>query len=141
MKRMLGVAALLTLALSSCASAPTQQEISSADYGSPITQDAAVALATSYMQATAKDPYSLHVDCGTVHKGWTQNRISKSSFVAGYILDCSVNGKNSFGAYVGTRGYRFVIRDGQVVKLLEQMSNGGYGPASAVDSMRDVGIL
>lgn len=127
-----------TLLVTGCASAPTQDQINAADYGASISQDDAVALATNYEKSKAKDPYSLKVECGQVYKGWTSNRFSSKSMVAGYLLDCSVNGKNSFGAYVGARKYRFVIHDGSVVKLLEQMDNGKYGPEGAVDAIRNM---
>jgi len=127
-----------TLVVAGCASAPTQQQISAADYGAPISQDGAVGLVTAYEKSRAKDPYSLKIECVPAYKGWTSNRFSTKSLVAGYLSDCSVNGKNSFGAYVGARNYRFVIHDGSIVKVLEQMDNGNYGPESAVDAIRNM---
>lgn len=120
-----------------CATAPTLEKIAAADYGSPISTEEAAQLASSYMKARAKDPYSLRVECGDVTKGWTQNKFSSRSFFAGYLIECSVNGKNSFGAYVGARNYQFAIHNGSVVRVLEQMENGGFGPPSIVDAMRN----
>jgi hypothetical protein len=139
-KLVLAVSMAAAAALSGCASMPSADKIASADYGTPISTEDATALVTSYMKSTAKDPYSLKVECGSVRTGWTQNKFTSSSFIAGYMIDCGVNGKNSFGAYVGVRNYRFVIRNGSVVRLMEQMSNGGYGPASTVDAMRNSGL-
>lgn len=125
------------LIISGCATAPSADKIASADYGSPISTAEAAQLATDYMKRTAKDPYSLMVECGDVTRGWTQNKISSRSFFAGYLIDCSVNGKNSFGAYVGARNYRFSIHNGQIVSVLEQMDNGSFGPPSIVDALRN----
>ena len=93
------------------------------------------------MKIKAKDPYSLKVECGNAYQGWTQNKFTSSSFAAGYMLDCGINGKNSFGAYVGVRNYRFLIHNGSIVKVMEQMPNGGYGPADTVDSLRNSGVF
>jgi len=136
--QVLSIAALVTLG--GCASMPSAEKLASADYGTPITTEEATSLVTSYMKGTAKDPYSLKVECGSVRQGWTQNKFTSSSFIAGYMIDCGINGKNSFGAYVGVRNYRFIIHDGSIARVMEQMSNGGYGPASTVDAMRNSGL-
>lgn len=136
-----GVIICVAIAITGCASAPTAEKIASADYGAPISTPEATSLVTSYMKSRAKDPYSLKVECGNAYQGWTQNRFTSSSFAAGYMINCGINGKNSFGAYVGVRNYRFLIHNGSIVRVMEQMPNGGYGPASTVDSLRDSGIF
>ena len=137
--RVLSVCSAMVLA--GCASAPTAEKLASADYGAPISTQEATELVTSYMKIKAKDPYSLKVECGNAYQGWTQNKFTSSSFAAGYMLDCGINGKNSFGAYVGVRNYRFLIHNGSIVKVMEQMPNGGYGPADTVDSLRNSGVF
>jgi hypothetical protein len=142
MKKNVAVAAVCSaMLLAGCASAPTAERIASADYGTPISTQDATDLVASYMKSRAKDPYSLKVECGNAYQGWTQNKFTSSSFVAGYQIDCGINGKNSFGAYVGVRNYRFIIHNGSIVRVMEEMPNGGYGPADTVDAMRNSGIF
>lgn len=136
-----GLSVCAVVVIAGCASAPTAQKLASADYGAPVTTEEATSLVNSYMKSRAKDPYSLKVECGNAYQGWTQNRFTSSSFAAGYMINCGINGKNSFGAYVGVRNYRFLIHDGSIIRVMEQMPNGGYGPASTVDAMRNGGIF
>ena len=120
-----GVIALL----SSCATvaAPTSEEVASADYGQPIAQADAEALAKSVLSTRLKDPYSAVFVCEPLQKGWRNDTIfQKYQKHYGYVLKCMINAKNSFGAYIGAKPYEFVINNGTVVAAYGE-ENAGSG--------------
>ena len=46
----------------------------------------------------------------------------------GYILDGSINAKNSFGAYVGLKAYKFIFYNGNITSVYAQKElRGSYG--------------
>lgn len=136
--RNLIIMAVAAIALSGCLSSADVRPDGPLDYGTYTTQEEAVAIATRNLKSRAKDPASLIIECGYVSRNWTSNRISRRSFIAGYFLDCSANGKNSFGAYAGARNYRFVMRNGSVVRVLEGDSQGNYLPEGMADMLRNL---
>jgi len=95
--------------------------LASADYGNPIAQEGAQKLATEFLSNRLKDPLSAQYQWGVVYKGWIRNApIHGAGLVFGYVLDVSVNAKNSFGGYVGFKQYRFVFYNGSIKTV--------YGP-------------
>jgi len=120
------VAAVLALTLSGCASAPSQRQIANADYGRPMTQSECLSIAESAIASQLKDPSSAQfryeVPC---HTGYSNNvPLLGRRAQFGYIQDGEVNGKNSFGGYVGFRPYHVLMRDGVVVVSCITDANG-----------------
>ena len=102
---------VLALALSGCVSAPTQQEMSSADYGpAPTDYEATI---KDYLSQALKDPYSADVKyLFEPRKDWSGLGGNKQF---GYAVCARVNSKNSFGAFVGFKLAYFLIRNDQVI--------------------------
>lgn len=92
---------------------PTAEELAAADYGPPITQEAAVAQALTWLQGNLKDPDSLKATWEDVRRGWIQYWVGEQLFF-GYVLTGSINAKNSYGGYSGPREFRFVFYGGKL---------------------------
>lgn len=111
--------------LQGCAPVPTQQEINSADYGYPISQDDAVSQAKGAFGIYLKDPESARYSFGTVYKGYfVGSAFEGRKLQAGYLLDVTVNAKNSYGGYVGPKPYKFLFRNGKISGAWEVGSSG-----------------
>lgn len=111
--------------LQGCAPMPTQQEINSADYGYPISQDDAVNQAKGAFGLYLKDPESARYSFGSVYKGYfVGSAFEGRKLQAGYLLDVTVNAKNSYGGYVGAKPYKFLFRNGKIAGAWEVGSSG-----------------
>jgi hypothetical protein len=123
-----GIIAALAAAglLAGCASAPTQQEISHADYGQPMTQQQCLSISEAAIANQLKDPSSAQFrDEVPCHTGWVSSVPllgMKAAF--GYVQSGEVNGKNSFGGYVGFRPYLVLMKNGYVVRSCITDQNG-----------------
>lgn len=113
------------LLLQGCAPVPTQQEINSADYGYPISQDDAVSQVKGAFGIYLKDPESARYSFGSVYKGYfVGSAFEGRKLQAGYLLDVTVNAKNSYGGYVGPKPYKFLFRNGKIAGAWEVGSSG-----------------
>lgn len=117
MKSFSWLAASLCIAASSagCVSAPTPAQVAAADYGArPTRYEDSI---RAYFDATSKDPSSLQYREITVpEKGYIQGPpISGGKITYGWRVDASINGKNSYGGYVGFRTYQFLFRGEELV--------------------------
>ena len=120
---------LLGFLLIGCASAPSQEEIENADYGSFQSQDDCIRISESKIRRTLKDPSSAQFTHGTCYKGyWGTVPIYGLDAVFGYVHQGTVNAKNSFGGYTGASTFSTVIRDGYVVRYCVTDNNGLCGP-------------
>ena len=110
MKR-LGISVAAAVLLSSCAT-PLQPpaDWSTVDAG-PEPSPEFIAQLESRVRAGLKDPEGARIVFGTPTKA--KNR-SAGDFYA-YRICALVNGKNSFGAYVGYVPYYFLVRDDKVM--------------------------
>jgi hypothetical protein len=110
--------ALVALIVSGCASAPTAQQTAVADYGNPMTADQCQSLVESALSYGLKDPGSAQFRHGApCTKGWMSSvPVLGMKAAFGYYQEGQINGKNSYGAYVGFRPYRVLMRDGRVVR-------------------------
>jgi hypothetical protein len=105
----------LSLTLSGCVSAPPQQEIQNADYGSPITLEESEPQVKAAMETILKDGISAIYKCSLGGKGWLGSGMAWDGVnVYGYMLVCEINGKNSYGAYSGFEHYMFVFTNGKL---------------------------
>ena len=113
---MVAIAAAINLA--GCASAPNQQEMTSADYGREMPAEECKTLAEQTISSKLKDPGSAQFrNEQPCFKGWMSSVPllgMKAAF--GYLQKGEVNGKNSFGGYVGFRPYMVLIKDGTVIR-------------------------
>jgi len=124
------IAIVAALSLTACASMqpPTGAELAAADYGSIVSKDRALQLAHGLMDPQMKDPYSAVWECGEPYQGWAADGAlygGKKHF--GYVMDCTINGKNSYGGYVGQRQHKFVINNETVIAAYgeQSLSSGG----------------
>ena len=104
------ILSLISVTLATCTFAPSDEEIRNADYGIPIPNDACIAAVESRMKQSLLDPYSVifeGVSCGG--KSWQARGFEKPAF--GYRFSGAYNAKNSFGAYVGLKRWKGIIRD------------------------------
>ena len=115
---------LSTVVGSSCTSMPSPEQASQADYGSyPSNYESIVKI---YYNVTLKDPDSAKFgSISTPIQYYLGNRFSGAKY--GYLVCSSVNAKNSYGAYVGYKTTALLIRNGEMIKIIE---NGIYGSQS-----------
>jgi hypothetical protein len=102
--------------LSGCATAPSEQDLKTADYGQPVSQAVAEVFAEAFLKRTLKDPESARIEWGTLAPSWVKpGWMQPSETMYGYLLPASVNAKNSYGGYTGARQYQFMFRNGELV--------------------------
>ncbi|WP_118847050.1 hypothetical protein [Neisseria lactamica] len=106
---------VLIMTMSGCVSLPTAEEAQHADYGAyPANYSEVVKF---YYENVAKDPDSLKFKKITEpQKYWLGNRIDGAKY--GYLVCATVNGKNSYGAYVGYATDALLIRNGKVIEYV-----------------------
>lgn len=128
MKHWTGFGAMVAIAgmLTGCASAPSQRQMATADYGRPMTQSECLSVAEQAIASQLKDPSSAQFRNETpCHTGYSKNvPLLGRSAQFGYLQDGEVNGKNSFGGYVGFRPYHVLVRNGVAVVSCITDSNG-----------------
>ncbi len=131
MKKML-ILVLIVFTFFGCAQPPTPEQVANADYGRQISYDEADTIVKNWFQTRLKDPQSAQYDIGSPNKGWWANSIvfGGGKFY-GYIVDVSINAKNSYGGYTGNQAYKFVIKDGRVISASAQdRKSGAFLPAN-----------
>ena len=101
-----------TLAVSGCSSSPVSQTtIANGDYGAyPDNYQETV---KEYFQRNLKDPLSAQYRFGTPYKGYLRDApiAGGNPNVFGYVVECGVNAKNSYGGYTGEKYYRMFVKD------------------------------
>lgn len=121
----IGAVFLAAALIAGCASPPTQQEIASADYGYEPNQYQAEKDVKQFFGRYLKDPYSAQYQFGDVYKGYfVGSAFEGRKLMAGYLLDASVNAKNSFGGYMGNKQYKFLFRNGVMQGVWEIGKSG-----------------
>lgn len=89
---------LAVIIIASCATAPTQQELSSADYGRAILQRECEEVVKNSMRLYLKDPESARYEFGACQRGYIQDPpIQGGGATFGYFVPVLINAKNSFG--------------------------------------------
>lgn len=128
MKRVLLTAVFVAMiGVAGCAPPPiTKAQLAAMDYGSPMTQDQAVGAAVAWLNSYLKDPYSAHYTWQPVYKGVVTTSIMEGrQQLPGYILDGTVNAKNSYGGYTGAQDFQFLIHDGKVLAVSKRDPDTG----------------
>lgn len=117
MQHTLGYMLLLTMILmTGCASAPTAEQISAADYG-PVPERHEETV-KSHMSMMLKDPGSAtYTFTNGPAKMWLGGGIF-GQLKYGWGVCALVNAKNSFGGYTGAKKYFFLIRNDAVVESI-----------------------
>ena len=99
---------LLSILATSCTVPVKQSDIDAASYPTKPAQQEAESEIRAALGAVLKDPESLRLECQPVKKGWArQYRDHAPEF--GWIVSCTANAKNSFGAYSGPKPYVFLF--------------------------------
>ena len=115
------IALLLTVLviLSGCATPPSQEQISSLDYGSqPQIYEATI---KKHFDGVLFDPYSAHYDFEPPQKYWVKDApLMGGKLYAGYFVRVGVNAKNRMGGYVGKKMYGFIIKDDRIIKVMDE---------------------
>ena len=113
------------LVLAACQTGPpTEEELASADYGTPITQEDAEARATSWLGTYLRDPESLRAHWEPVVKGWQRDFGGQLYF--GYRMVGSINAKNGFGGYVGAEPFVFLFHNGALAHVWKPTDGGMF---------------
>lgn len=115
MKKLISL--MIVSLISACASGPTQEQISNADYGQYQLAGECSSLAEERIKRSLKDPSSAtfrHRDCYTGYFPKVPLLGLPAQF--GYVQTGTVNAKNSYGGYVGERGYQALIKDGRILR-------------------------
>ena len=113
----------LALFLASCATAPSRQELATADYGTVPTNYEQII--KEHCGRFLKDPYSAQYQFSKPEAGWLANSpLTGGERAFGYVVHVTLNAKNSFGGYVGAEEYRFLIHNGVVVMSQKRSRDG-----------------
>lgn len=70
---------------------------------------------TSFMKYHLKDAESARYDYGSVALGTFKGDTERHG-TPGWIADVAINGKNSYGGYVGFTPYKFIFRSGYLIE-------------------------
>lgn len=112
---------LFIVVLAGCTSPPTKEELSIADYGSPVSQEEGQAIVMSFFGAYLKDPDSALYKFSKINKGYYKEGVlDGGKLYTGYACVVWVNAKNSFGGYTGYKTYNVVIKNGRVIKAVKK---------------------
>ena len=107
---------LIAFTVTGCVNPPTQQEIASADYGVFPTNSGE--LIKDFYSNRLKDPDSVKYKRFTQPKQYYLGDRS-SGPIYGYLVCATLNAKNSYGAYIGYSTDGFLIRNGHIVKYVQ----------------------
>jgi hypothetical protein len=129
MRRVLGVLMFAgVLATEGCATAPTAQQLASADYGP--TPDNYSELIQSQFRPTLFDPYSAVYEFGKPVRTWTDRPV--------WVVCGTVNAKNRLGGYVGAAPFYVEIREGSIIDSRLGGAPSDAPGAQIVDAFRIV---
>lgn len=107
------VMVIMTLAIAGCSSAPVDPaSVAGENYG-PYPDDYQETV-KAYFQEHLKDPYTAQYRFKAPYKGYLRDAPVSGGkpIVFGYVVECGVNGKNSYGAYIGEKVYTLFLRNG-----------------------------
>lgn len=119
----------LLLCIVSCATAPTYQQQATADYGRVMTTEECIVVAEQAISYNLKDPNSAQFRHAPCTRGyWGSVPILGMPIAYGYFQQGQVNAKNALGGYVGFKGYKILMRNGQVVRYCVTDNQGTCVP-------------
>ena len=114
MRRILSIV-LVCICLSACA--VSRVAMTNANYGPRPSKTEAMQIIKQSLERVLIDPDSLRLACADdIRKGWARdNMYDPPNF--GWLINCSVNSKNSFGGYTGNKNYYFSVNGSSAYPL------------------------
>jgi len=102
----------LAAALSGCSSAPTEQEVKSADFGVSMSEAECLAIAKPFIRSRMGDPESVIFDDLKCYRG-LEGRvpIARVEATYGYRFAGSVDSKGDIGRYTGLTPFSGIVRN------------------------------
>jgi hypothetical protein len=99
-------------ALSGCSSAPTEQEVKSADFGVSMSEAECLAIAKPFIRSRMGDPESVIFDDLKCYRG-LEGRvpIARVEATYGYRFAGSVDSKGDIGRYTGLTPFSGIVRN------------------------------
>ena len=103
---------VLAAALSGCSSAPTEQEVKSADFGVSMSEAECLAIAKPFIRSRMGDPESVIFDDLKCYRG-LEGRvpIARVEATYGYRFAGSVDSKGEIGRYTGLTPFSGIVRN------------------------------
>jgi len=103
---------VLAAALSGCSSAPTEQEVKSADFGVSMSEAECLAIAKPFIRSRMDDPESVIFDDLKCYRG-LEGRvpIARVEATYGYRFAGSVDSKGDIGRYTGLTPFSGIVRN------------------------------
>lgn len=123
MMRATALATIAFMALSSCASVPSEQELQNADYGNPPGRDHQGRIRSAF-ESILLDPSSARFKYAAPEKGWGRG---KQGFIYGWVVMTDVNSKNKFGAFTGWKTYKVLLREREVHSIYQPAGTDLFG--------------
>ena len=103
---------VLAAAVSGCSSAPTEQEVASADFGLSMSEAECLAVAKPFIRSRMGDPKSVVFDDLKCYRG-LEGRvpIARVEATYGYRFAGSVDSKGDIGRYTGLTPFSGIVRN------------------------------
>ena len=103
---------VLAAAVSGCSSAPTEQEVESADFGLSMSEAECLAIAKPFIKSRMGDPESVIFDDLKCYRG-LEGRvpIARVEATYGYRFAGSVDSKGEIGRYTGLTPFSGIVRN------------------------------
>jgi hypothetical protein len=103
---------VLAAAVSGCSSAPTEQEVESADFGLSMSEAECLAIAKPFIKSRMGDPESVIFDDLKCYRG-LEGRVPVARVEAtyGYRFAGSVDSKGEIGRYTGLTPFSGIVRN------------------------------
>jgi len=112
------ITASISLAISGCVAPPTQQELATIDYGPAPTNYEA--LIKARFEESLFDPYSAQYVFSPPEQFWFKEApMMGGRLYSGWMVKTGINAKNRMGGYTGRKYYGVIIKNGQVIRILE----------------------
>ena len=103
---------VLAAALSGCSSAPTEQEVKSADFGVSMSEAECLAIAKPFIRSRMGDPESVIFDDLKCYRGLeVRVPIARVEATYGYRFAGSVDSKGHIGRYTGLTPFSGIVRN------------------------------
>lgn len=114
----------LAVCLAACATAPTADQLTNADYGPPPPENHQQII-KDWFEERLIDPTSPLYSFRNPAQGYTQeNAFYGTQLQFGWIICGTVNAKNRYGAYVGREPFFTLFSEGKMVFAYEGLSAG-----------------
>ena len=103
---------VLAAAVSGCSSAPTEQEVESADFGVSMSEAECLAIAKPFIRSRMGDPESVIFDDLKCYRG-LEGRvpIARVEATYGYRFAGNVDSKGDIGRYTGLTPFSGIVRN------------------------------